>query len=182
MRKDMDAIFPADFGNRSETPAGDQAKNCPGYKRHPYTRETCDNCGRDLMHHIAPQTVREIKIPISVETETPDVITPAPGYLALAGILQAAHDQAARGKGRERHSDDKAFLDQPIMQIARMLGDTGGHAYQIMKKSQEANRMVKRGQYDAAVAELYGVINYAAAAVLLIREIETKGDPEFSEV
>lgn len=93
-------------------------------------------------------------------------------YMALAVVLQAALDQAAKGKGRERHSDDKAFTEQPIMEIARMLGDTGGHSYQIMKKAQEANRMVHRRQFEAAKAEFYGVINYAAAAVLLIREME----------
>lgn len=95
-----------------------------------------------------------------------------PEYQALAGVLQAALDQAATGKGSARHSDgDTPFLEQPIMEIARMLGDTGGHSYQIMKKAQEANRMVRRGQYDAAVSEYLGVINYAAAAILLIREL-----------
>lgn len=104
------------------------------------------------------------------EPAAPAVIS-HPMYGSLAGILQAAHDQAASGKGRDRHSDDKPFLEQPIMEIARMLGGTGGHSYQIMKKAQEANRMVGREQYDAAVAEYLGVINYAAAAILLIREL-----------
>lgn len=104
-------------------------------------------------------------------TPGPALMPTEPAYASLAGILQAAHDQAASGKGRVRHSDDKPFLNQPIMEIGRMLGGIDGHSYQIMKKAQEAARMVRREQYDAAVQELFGVINYAAAAVLLIREI-----------
>lgn len=100
------------------------------------------------------------------------IIMGDPDYATLAGILQAAHDQAANGKGAERHAEGNPFLDQPIMNIARMLGDTGGHAYQIMKKAQEAHRMVKRDQFEAAEREVLGIINYAAAMILLIREIE----------
>ena len=104
------------------------------------------------------------------EPRAPAVMPNEPGYATLAGILQSAHDQAAHGKGRDRHADNKPFLDQPIMEIARMLTGIDGHMFQTMKKSQEAARMVRRGQYDAAVHELLGIINYASAAVLLIRE------------
>lgn len=107
-----------------------------------------------------------------VDPAADPVLKSDPHYASLAGALQAALDQAATGKGSARHSDgDTPFLEQPIMEIARMLGDTGGHSYQIMKKAQEANRMVRRGQYDAAVSEYLGVVNYAAAAILLIREL-----------
>lgn len=92
-----------------------------------------------------------------------------PGYQTLARILEAAYDQAARGKGRSRHANNLPFDDQPIMQIARMSG-LGGHVYQIMKKAQEAGTMANRRQYDAAQAEFMGVINYAAAAILLVSE------------
>lgn len=105
----------------------------------------------------------------------------ASAYAPLATILNAALDQASAGKGHDRHSDNKPFLSQPILEIPRMLGigGVGGHVYQIMKKSQEANRMAMRGRYDAAVRELYGVINYAAAAVILIQEIEAEaGNPD----
>jgi hypothetical protein len=109
-------------------------------------------------------------ISANLEQNAPAIMPTEPAFASLAGILQAAHDQAASGKGRERHSDDKPFLDQPIMEIARMLAGIDGHSFQIMKKAQEAARMVRREQFDAAVRELLGVINYAAAAVLLIRE------------
>lgn len=122
------------------------------------------------------QTRRHVECVAYAETSTPTkspapVILGDPAYQSLAGVLQHAHDQAASGKGNERHSDGQPFLEQPILEIARLLGDTGGHSYQIMKKAQEANRMVKRQQLDAAVEEYLGVINYAAAAILLIREL-----------
>lgn len=95
--------------------------------------------------------------------------TAAPEYAPLAAILQEAYDQAASGKGRERHANDRPFIAQPILQIGRMCGpgfDTG----QSIKKQQEAMGMLARGEDDAAIRELLGAINYAAAAVILIRE------------
>jgi len=103
--------------------------------------------------------------------ETPTPVISDPMYGSLAGVLQAAHAHAARGKGHDRHGDDDTpFLEQPTMQITRMVG-VGYPTGQIMKKAAEATRMVDRGQHDAAVAELFGVINYAAAAILAIREL-----------
>ena len=91
------------------------------------------------------------------------------GYEDLRRILLSAFDQSARGKGKERHANDKPFNEQPIMQIARMVG-LGGHAYQVCKKAQEACGMHQRDQHEAAIAEFKGVIVYAAAAILLIEE------------
>ncbi|MHB0785564.1 hypothetical protein [Bradyrhizobium sp. 5.13L] len=103
--------------------------------------------------------------------EPPPIIISDPMYGSLAGVLQAAHDHAARGKGHDRHgSDDVPFLEQPTMQATRLVG-VGYPTGQIIKKCHEAARMVDREQYDAAVAELFGVINYAAAAILAIREM-----------
>jgi hypothetical protein len=94
----------------------------------------------------------------------------APGYQDLAGVLESAHDQAARGKGAARHANDRPFDEQPIMVIPSMLGSIEGQVYQIIKKAQEANSMAKRGEDDAAMRELLGIINYAAAAVLVVRD------------
>lgn len=94
------------------------------------------------------------------------------GYGSLASVLQAALNQSQGGKGAARHTDGgKPFLDQPILEIVRMLDGIDGHAFQVMKKTQEANRMVRKGQHDAAVHELFGVIVYAGAAILRIREL-----------
>jgi hypothetical protein len=91
------------------------------------------------------------------------------GYEELARILEQAYNQSAKGKGRKRHANNLPFREQPIMEIGRMSG-IGGHVYQIMKKAQEAGNMHKRGEHEAAIAEFYGVIVYAAAAVLLAEE------------
>lgn len=90
-------------------------------------------------------------------------------YTALRTVLDAAFEQAATGKGKERHASDKAFERQPIMEIARMVGP-GYQLGQAMKKSQEAFGMIQRGNSTAARAELLGAINYLAAAYLLTQE------------
>lgn len=105
----------------------------------------------------------------SKPTPTKTVISHDEKYDALAGVLQDAYDQAATGKGRHRHANGKPFDRQPIMEIGRMVG-IGYPAGQAQKKAQEAAGMFRRGEGDAAVAELLGAINYLAAAVMLIRE------------
>jgi len=93
----------------------------------------------------------------------------SPDYASLASVLQEAHNQASAGKGADRHSQGEPFTQQPIMAIGRMCG-IGFHAGQIQKKAQEAGRMHERGDHEAAIREFLGVINYAAAAILLVRE------------
>ena len=106
-------------------------------------------------------------------TETADTIplAPADPYYPLCRVLNAAYEQAANGKGKERHANDKPFTAQPIMEIARMVGP-GYQLGQAMKKAQEAGGMIQRGQPDRARAELLGAINYLAACVLMIEEAE----------
>jgi hypothetical protein len=93
-----------------------------------------------------------------------------PGYERLARVLQEAHDHAAKTKGKERHANGKSFDQQPIMVIPRSQGTPAGQIYQIQKKAGEALGMFSRAKDEAAIAELLGVINYAAAAILHIRE------------
>jgi hypothetical protein len=98
-----------------------------------------------------------------------DTMTTAPGYESLFGVLADAYAQSAFGKGKERHAGGKPFDRQPIMELGRMLGPDG-QLFQVMKKAQEAGSMARRGEAGRAEHELLGVIVYAAAAVLLIRE------------
>ena len=102
-------------------------------------------------------------------TEAPDVKRPEPSvdYAPLYRVLMDAYDQAANGKGKERHANDKPFTEQPIMEIGRMVG-MGFNLGQAMKKAQEASRM----KPEAAKRELYGAINYIASAILLIEEAD----------
>lgn len=96
-----------------------------------------------------------------------------PEYEPLFDVLIAAYEQAASGKGKERHANDRPFLDQPICEIGRMLGSVcDGELYQAIKKAQEASNMLARGENKRSEAELLGAINYLAAAVILIRESE----------
>ena len=90
-------------------------------------------------------------------------------YASLKRVLRAAYEQAAFGKGRERHANDKPFDCQPIMEIGRMVG-IGYQLGQAMKKAQEAGGMHRKERHDAAKAELLGSINYLAAAYLQIEE------------
>ena len=84
-----------------------------------------------------------------------------PGYTKLAQALQAAYNQAAIGKGKERHaSESVAFEDQPMSVINRQLGSIDGFIYQAHKKSLEAKRLPP----ERAQAELLGAINYLAGA------------------
>jgi len=91
------------------------------------------------------------------------------GYDTLAVELQAAFDQSAYGKGKERHANAKPFDRQPIMELARMYG-TGFTAGQAAKKAQEALGMLKRGENNKAIHELHGAIVYLAATAAAIRE------------
>lgn len=99
------------------------------------------------------------------------VRTVSDDYATLRAILDDAYAQAASGKGKERHANDRPFLDQPICEIGRMLGSVcDGELYQAIKKAQEASNMLARHENKRAEAELLGAINYLAAAVILIRE------------
>lgn len=88
-------------------------------------------------------------------------------YAPLRAILDAAFDQAANGKGRERHATNNAWADQPIGTIGRMVGP-GFNAGQAIKKLTEALGMLERGEREAAIREVHGAIVYAASVVMLI--------------
>lgn len=94
-----------------------------------------------------------------------------PQYTALAAALQAAYEQSAAGKGKERHANGKPFDRQPIMEIGRMVGP-GYQIGQAMKKGQEAMGMLSRNEHARARAELLGAIVYMAAAWNLMNELE----------
>ena len=93
---------------------------------------------------------------------THEVRVPA-GYDKLFRVLMAALDQAASGKGKERHaSDGVAFEDQPMSSINRTLNSVDGLLYQAAKKAQESRRLPD----GRAQAELLGAINYLAGAAI----------------
>jgi len=103
-------------------------------------------------------------------------------YLPLATVLRDALEQAQSGKGKERHArGDTPFVRQPILEIGRMVG-LGFQTGQAVKKAQEAIGMAARETPEgraAAVRELLGAINYLAAAVIQIREVDDADDLPF---
>lgn len=82
-------------------------------------------------------------------------------YAALKDVLARAFEQAAVGKGAERHAQGLPFDHQPMQLICELHG-VGFALGQATKKAQEAQRLPK----DAAVRELLGAIVYLAGAVV----------------
>lgn len=101
-------------------------------------------------------------------------------YEPLSEVFDLAIDQAAFGKGEERHGNGLHFLDQPMIKIGAMTGP-GGPVFQAMKKAQEAIGMVDRGAFDAAQAELLGAINYLGGAHILIQWIKDAATEEHGD-
>lgn len=83
-----------------------------------------------------------------------------PGYEKLQNVLYRAYEQAALGKGVDRHANGKPFHEQPIAIGIQHFG-IGGALFQAFKKMEEAQRLPT----DAAVKELLGAIVYISAAV-----------------
>ncbi|ARU04734.1 hypothetical protein CCO03_08640 [Comamonas serinivorans] len=87
-----------------------------------------------------------------------------PGYEKLAEVLQAAYEQAAGGKGHERHANGLPFHEQPMQTINREQGSIDGFLFQARKKAIEARGLPA----PRAQAELLGAINYLAGAVIAL--------------
>lgn len=91
-------------------------------------------------------------------------------YDILRIILGEAVDQAASGKGKERHAvDGEYFEEQQICEIGRRLSGNpaAGPLFQAVKKIYESGRL----KGEAQSYELLGAINYIASAVILLREV-----------
>ena len=88
-------------------------------------------------------------------------------YKMLLEVFNKAYEQAAKGKGKERHVtvENESFEDQQICEIARRVG-VGGPAYQAVKKIYEALSLSK----EAAKKEILGAINYLAGMYIIIDE------------
>lgn len=87
-----------------------------------------------------------------------------PGYEQLASVLQRAYDQAARGKGKERHANNKPFHKQPMQDLISLHG-VGFATGQASKKSGEALGLPA---LERQVAELLGAIVYLSGAVIAL--------------
>ncbi|MGM0562805.1 MAG: hypothetical protein ACQES2_00605 [Pseudomonadota bacterium] len=79
----------------------------------------------------------------------------------LDAVLRDAYDQAAKGKGAERHAQGQAFEEQPMQSIQQLVGP-GFALGQAVKKIQESQRM----EAEARRRELLGAIVYLAGAIV----------------
>lgn len=96
-------------------------------------------------------------------------------YLPLLRTFLGALEQAAYGKGRERHANDLPFIEQPILTMAHMLDSDAGLAQQVIKKTIEARTLPTK---QARVNELRGTLVYAAAMILFEEMYGRADDPD----
>lgn len=94
-------------------------------------------------------------------------------YAALLDVLSRAADQAASGKGHERHATPgEPFDAQQIVKLGIWAGNIGFQAGQAAKKAIEAQRLPT----GRAIAELLGAINYLAAAVVVLERMSARDE------
>src|SRR5690625_1078705 len=105
------------------------------------------------------------------KTESPFSVEP--GYERLAAVFQDAHDQAALGKGKERHANGEPFHEQRMQKVSRTQGNAYGMAFQVQKKMLEGLEMADR---EACRRELLGALNYLAGIVIYLDDQEAGGD------
>lgn len=112
-----------------------------------------------------PTTKRTAAIKKPELTNVPAGPFDVPGYDTLSNVLIRAYNQAAKGKGKERHAQAKPFDQQP-MQALIALNGLGFATGQAGKKAQEALRM----EPDKAIHELLGAIVYIAGTIIAIEK------------
>lgn len=96
-------------------------------------------------------------------------------YLPLLRTFLGALEQAAYGKGRERHANDLPFIEQPILTMAHILDSDAGLAQQVIKKTVEARSLPTK---QARINELRGTLVYAAAMILFEEMYGRADDPD----
>lgn len=89
-----------------------------------------------------------------------------PGYERLAAVLQAALDQAQRGKGKERHANDRPFHEQRMQTLSDALNSAKGMAFQACKKVTEG---VDHPTYEQQERELLGAIVYIGGMIVWLK-------------
>jgi len=90
-------------------------------------------------------------------------------YQCLQNVLDRAYQQAAHGKGKDRHACENPFEKQPIIGIQELVGN-GFALGQAIKKMQESQRLT----HEAAIKELLGAINYICGAIIYLEQENKK--------
>lgn len=86
-------------------------------------------------------------------------------YQELEEGLKAAYERAALGKGKERHANDKGFMEQDIITEAEIFG-IGPHMFQVRKKARE---LMGFKEPERQMNELLDIAVYAIAAYLIVK-------------
>jgi hypothetical protein len=84
-------------------------------------------------------------------------------YGNLKMVYEHAYNQASQGKGKERHSNNDNFLNQPIFWIEEHFKSF--QLGQAIKKIHESQRL----DTESAIKELLGAMNYIAAHVIQLQ-------------
>lgn len=95
------------------------------------------------------------------------------GYESLAQVLAEAYEQAAVGKGHQRHANDKPFEEQSTQGICDMLDSADGMAHQAIKKILESRRL----GHAARSKELKGAIVYLAGMIIWLENNRCEKPP-----
>lgn len=94
-----------------------------------------------------------------------------PNYQRLHAVLQAAFDQASKGKGADRHANGLRFEYQRMQQISQLLDSPKDMAYQACKKIAEGLELPTK---ERQIAELLGAIVYLAGTVIYLEDSESE--------
>lgn len=99
------------------------------------------------------------------EMENAEVV----GYEKLQEVLKRAYDQAANGKGKERHSSNNTipFHEQRMQSISDLIKSPKGMEFQIIKKITEGLEMEET---ERTTKELLGAINYIAGIIIFLEK------------
>tara|TARA_Y100001963_G_C6792407_1_gene456384 strand:+ start:8053 stop:8610 length:558 start_codon:yes stop_codon:yes gene_type:complete len=91
------------------------------------------------------------------------------GYEKLQEVLHRAYDQAANGKGKERHSSNNTipFHEQRMQTISDLIKSPKGMEYQVVKKITEGMEMKET---ERTTKELLGAINYIAGIIIFLEK------------
>lgn len=92
-------------------------------------------------------------------------------YESLHAVLEAAFEQAAFGKGAERHARNNPFDEQHMQTISTLLSTDRGMAFQAIKKLTEGLDLPDNA---ACERELLGAINYIAGIIIWRKKGEVK--------
>ena len=99
------------------------------------------------------------------------LITVCDGYEELNTTLIKALEQAQNGKGKERHAkENEPFAKQIICEVTRRL-EKSPVAFPLGQAVKKIYETVNLDE-DRSIHELYGAINYIAAAIIVLEELK----------